>query len=121
MTACVTVAVPEHIPHARRRFAPARWRWSSVVRWLFAVGEDGVLRSSRLQTETRKERTANGEPDPAQRVDLLFQEHAHAVLAYLVHRLPTLPDAEDVLDDVFLAALHASASGQILDDAAGCW
>ena len=55
-----------------------------------------------------------GEPDPAQVVDLLFQEHARAVLAYLVHRLPTLPDAEDVLDEVFLAALHASASGQIL-------
>jgi RNA polymerase sigma-70 factor (ECF subfamily) len=36
------------------------------------------------------------------------------VLAYLVHRLPTLPDAEDALDDVFLAALHACASGQTL-------
>jgi RNA polymerase sigma-70 factor, ECF subfamily len=108
------VAAPEHIPHANRRFAPIRWRWSSVVRWLFAVGEDGVLRSSRLQMETRKEHTAAGEPDPAERVDLLFQEHAHAVLAYLVYRLPTLPDAEDVLDDVFLAALHASASGQFL-------
>ena len=108
------VAAPEHIPHARRRFAPIRWRWPSVVRWLLAVGEDGVLRSSRVQMETGKERTAAGAPDPAQRVDLLFQEHAHSVLAYLAYRLPTLLDAEDVLDDVFLAALHASASGQIL-------
>jgi RNA polymerase sigma-70 factor, ECF subfamily len=36
------------------------------------------------------------------------------VLAYLVHRLPTLLDAEDALDDVFLAALNACASGQTL-------
>src|SRR4029077_21073782 len=53
-------------------------------------------------------------PEPAQVVDQLYQEHAHAVLAYLVRRLPTLPDAEDALDDVFLAALHACSSGQIL-------
>ena len=108
------IAAPEHISYAHRRFVPARWRWPSVLRWLFAVGEDGILRSSHLHTETRKEHAAAGEPDPAQRVDLLFQEHARTVLGYLVHRLPTLPDAEDALDDVFLAALHASASGQIL-------
>jgi RNA polymerase sigma-70 factor (ECF subfamily) len=47
-------------------------------------------------------------------VDRLFQEHARPVLAYLVHRLPTLLDAEDALDEVFLAALHACASGQTL-------
>jgi RNA polymerase sigma-70 factor (ECF subfamily) len=107
------IAIPAHIPHARRGFVPARWGWS-LVRWLMAVGEDGVLQSSRVQMKTRQEHTAAGEPDPAQVVDILFQEHARAVLAYLIHRLPTLADAEDVLDDVFLAALHASASGQLL-------
>jgi RNA polymerase sigma-70 factor (ECF subfamily) len=55
-----------------------------------------------------------GTPSPAHVVDLLFQQHARAVLAYLVQRLPTLLDAEDALDDVFLAALSASASGQTL-------
>ncbi len=112
------VAVPAHIPYGHRRFAPARWQWPSVIRWLFAVGEDGILRSSRLQTgqmETHEEHATVGEPNPAARVDLLFQEHARTVLAYLVYRLPTLPDAEDALNEVFLAALHASASGQILN------
>jgi RNA polymerase sigma-70 factor (ECF subfamily) len=47
-------------------------------------------------------------------VDLLFQEHARPVLAYLFHRLPSLQDAEDALDDVFVAALHACANGQTL-------
>lgn len=110
------VTAPAHTPYTRRRLAPARWRWLHVMRCLQAAGDDGVLRSRRLQTdqiETRKARTATGEPDPAQ-VDALFQAHAGAVLAYLVHRLPTLPDAEDALDDVFLAALHACDRGQLL-------
>jgi RNA polymerase sigma-70 factor (ECF subfamily) len=107
------IATPAHIIQARRGFVPARWR-RSLVRWLLAVGEDGVLWSSRIQMKAQQERIAAGEPDPAQVVDMLFQEHARVVLAYLIHRLPTLPDAEDALDDVFLAALHASASGQLL-------
>jgi RNA polymerase sigma-70 factor (ECF subfamily) len=107
------IAVPAHIPPGRSRFAPA-WRWPSVLRWWFAVGEDGVLRSSRLQTKTQSEQTMAGDPDPAQRVDQLFQEHADIVLAYLIQRLPSLPDAEDALNEVFLAALRASSSGQIL-------
>jgi RNA polymerase sigma-70 factor (ECF subfamily) len=56
--------------------------------------------------------------DPAQVVDALFQAHAHAVLSYLVHRLPTLADAEDALDDVFLAALQACSSVRTLT---GSW
>jgi RNA polymerase sigma factor (sigma-70 family) len=107
-------AAPAHIPHWRHRFAPARWRWPSVIRWLVAVGEDGMLRGIRLQMETQKEHIVAGEPDPAQVVDTLFQEHARTVLAFLIHRLPTLPDAEDALDDVFLAALHACSTGQTL-------
>jgi RNA polymerase sigma-70 factor (ECF subfamily) len=58
--------------------------------------------------------TAAGDPGPAQVVDLLYQEHARTVLVYLFHRLPTLQDAEDALDDVFLAALNACTSGQTL-------
>jgi len=111
------IAAPTHTPHACRRFVPARWRWLHVLWWLLSTTGDEIPPSSRLQIsqmDTRKAQTAAGEPDPAQMVDLLFQEHARTVLAYLVHRLPTLPDAEDVLDDVFLAALHASSSGQIL-------
>ena len=108
------IAAPAHILRVRRRLAPSRWRWLNAVRWWLAVGEDGGLRSSRLRMETWGSAAAPGEPGPAQAVDLLFQEHARAVLAYLVHRLPTLLDAEDVLDDVFLAALKACASGQTL-------
>jgi RNA polymerase sigma factor (sigma-70 family) len=108
------IAAPAHIPRAQRHLAPSRWRWLSWVRWLLAAGDDGVARSSRLRLEAWRSDAAAGEPGPAHSVDMLFQEHARAVLAYLVHRLPTLLDAEDALDDVFLAALHACASGQTL-------
>src|SRR5258706_15010764 len=50
--------------------------------------------------------------DPRAAIDRLYQEHARGVLAYLCARLPTLTDAEDILADVFLAALHVSAAGQ---------
>src|SRR5258708_2890960 len=108
------VAPTQHIPRVRRRLAPSRWWWLNTVRWLFAAGEDRALGSTRLRMETWGSDAAAGEPGPAQVVDVLFQQHARAVLAYLVHRLPTLLDAEDVLDDVFLAALKACASGQTL-------
>lgn len=108
------IAALAHIPRARRRLAPPRWRWLSWMRWWVAVRRDGAAHSSRLQIETRGPVATAGEPGPAQVVDLLFQQHARTVLAYLVHRLPTLPDAEDALDDVFLAALNACASGQTL-------
>lgn len=109
------IAAPtQHIPRVRRRLAPSRWWWLNAVRWWLAVRDDGGLRSSRTQTDTWGAAAVPGEPSPAQVVDLLFQQHARAVLAYLVHRLPTLLDAEDALDDVFLAALNACASGQTL-------
>jgi RNA polymerase sigma-70 factor, ECF subfamily len=108
------IAAPAHIPRVRRRLAPSRRWWLNAMRWWLAVREDGGLRSSRMQTDRWGSAAASGEPGPAQVVDVLFQEHARALLAYLVHRLPTLLDAEDVLDDVFLAALNACASGQTL-------
>lgn len=40
-------------------------------------------------------------------VERLYQEHAPTVLAYLHARLPSLVDAEDMLADVFMAALRA--------------
>lgn len=108
------IAALAHTPRVRRRLAPSRWWWLNAVRWLLAVHEDGVLRSNRAQMDTSGSAAAPGELGPAQVVDQLFQEHARAVLAYLVHRLPTLLDAEDALDDVFLAALNACVSGQTL-------
>jgi RNA polymerase sigma-70 factor (ECF subfamily) len=55
---------------------------------------------------------ASREPlDPRVAVDLLYQHHARAVLAYLASRLPTLADAEDALADVFLKALRLCAEG----------
>lgn len=109
------IAAPAHIPRARRRLAPSHRRWLNWMRWWLAVGGDGAVRSSHLRMETWGSGAAAGEPGPAQVVDVLFQQHARTVLAYLVHRLPTLPDAEDALDDVFLAALNACASGQTLN------
>ncbi|HEX8036729.1 MAG TPA: sigma-70 family RNA polymerase sigma factor [Ktedonobacterales bacterium] len=56
--------------------------------------------------------TVNGERrDTAAQVDALYQRHAHMVLGYLYRRLPTLTDAEDVLADVFLAAMRQCAHG----------
>lgn len=58
-------------------------------------------------------------PDPLAEahaaVDALYREYARTVLAYLYHRLPTLPDAEDALADVFVAALRSSAQGETPD------
>src|SRR5579863_8039748 len=103
------IAAPAH-----RRLASPHWRWLNWMRWWLAVRGDRPTQLRRLQMQTRGPVATSGEPGPAQVVDLLFQQHAHTVLAYLVHRLPTLPDAEDALDDVFLAALNACASGQTL-------
>ena len=56
--------------------------------------------------------TVNGERrDAAAHVDALYQHHARMVLGYLYRRLPNLADAEDVLADVFLAALRQCADG----------
>lgn len=93
--AMLEIAAPVHIPRARRRLAPPRWRWLNWVRWWLAIGENSAPDSRRLRMETWGAAAASGTPGPAQVVDLLFQQHARAVLAYLVHRLPTLLDAED--------------------------
>lgn len=105
------IAAPAQILRERSRRAPSRWRW---LGWVLSVGKDEGGRSSRLRMDAWGSATTAGEPGPGQVVDMLFQDHARAVLAYLVHRLPTLLDAEDALDDVFLAALNACASGQTL-------
>ncbi|MGZ3677549.1 MAG: RNA polymerase sigma factor [Ktedonobacterales bacterium] len=62
----------------------------------------GMTHSTTLDGERR---------DTAAQVDALYQQHAHMVLGYLYRRLPTLTDAEDVLADVFLAALRQCAHG----------
>lgn len=112
------IAAPAHVPRAHRRLAlPRTWGkggWRSWVRWLLAVGGEGERRWSSLQPAASDPAAAAGDPGPAQVVDVLYQEHARTVLAYLFHRLPTLQDAEDALDDVFVAALNACASGQTL-------
>jgi RNA polymerase sigma-70 factor, ECF subfamily len=64
-----------------------------------------VGRSSDDNTRKRAQR------DAAAQVDALYQQHARRVLGYLYRRLPTLTDAEDVLADVFLAAVRHCAHG----------
>lgn len=110
----LVIAAPAHIPHARRRLAPSRRWWRTAAHWLLSIREDGEAGSSRARMDPWGAAAGPGSPGPAQVVDLLYQEHARAVLAYLVHRLPTPLDAEDALDDVFLAALNACADGQVL-------
>ncbi len=105
-------------PRTRRPPAPPdRWWWN-LARWLLSIGEDEARGPSRFQPDTAVSAPAGGrgpaQPGSAEAVDLLYQEHARAVLAYLFYRLPTLQDAEDALDDVFVAALNACASGQTL-------
>lgn len=51
-----------------------------------------------------------GDLDASAIVERLYQAHAATVLAYLHARLPTVADAEDMLADVFIAALRACDS-----------
>jgi RNA polymerase sigma-70 factor (ECF subfamily) len=53
-----------------------------------------------------------GASNPHAVVDALYQRHARAVLAYLTHRLRDPRDAEDILAEVFIAALGACAGGE---------
>ncbi len=108
------IAAPAHIPRAHPRPALPRRRWWHWVRLLLAFGEQGARQSRSLPLETGDVAAEASGPGPARVVDRLYQEHARTVLAYLYHRLPTLQDAEDALDDVFVAALNACASGQTL-------
>jgi RNA polymerase sigma-70 factor, ECF subfamily len=112
--AMLATAAPAPVSGARRRLTPPRWRWLGWVCWWLAIGEDSAPGSRRLQMETKDSAAAPGTPSPAHVVDMLFQQHARSVLAYLVYRLPSLPDAEDALNDVFLAALNACVSGRAL-------
>jgi RNA polymerase sigma-70 factor (ECF subfamily) len=50
--------------------------------------------------------------DPGSHIDDLYERYARALLSYLRHRLPSLADAEDVLAEVFLAAVRASTLGE---------
>jgi len=50
--------------------------------------------------------------DPVAHVDDLYERYARALLGYLRHRLPALADAEDILAEVFLAAVHAATLGE---------
>lgn len=65
-------------------------------------GVGGVRHSTASESERR---------DASAQVDALYQQHARMVLGYLYRRLPNLADAEDVLADVFLAALRQCATG----------
>ncbi len=83
--------------------------WIAVRAWLFAL-------AAQQEPPPAVPAAAGGitasAADPRAAIDRLYQEHAHGVLAYLCARLPTLADAEDILADVFLAALRVSAEGQ---------
>jgi RNA polymerase sigma-70 factor (ECF subfamily) len=60
---------------------------------------------------------AVGDPaasDPVAYVDDLYERHARALLGYLRHRLPSLADAEDILAEVFLAAVRAATLGELV-------
>jgi RNA polymerase sigma-70 factor (ECF subfamily) len=50
---------------------------------------------------------------PGALVNDLYARYARALLGYLYHRLPSLTDAEDVLAEVFLAALRAATRGEM--------
>lgn len=52
-------------------------------------------------------RSLGDRPNTNALVEQLYQEHAATVLAYLHARLPSLTDAEDMLAEVFMAALRA--------------
>lgn len=104
---------------ALRRRAGARWTgWRTFdrlpraaqasSRWLVALSARFDGQSQRgVPDSTTTSLTQGGRSDMSALVEQLYQEHAATVLAYLHARLPSLTDAEDMLADVFLAALRA--------------
>lgn len=110
-------AVSVRAPETRRNLPPPIWCWVAAG-WRLALLSRGGLPASGRQQEAAapvaasKGRHVQSEEDARALADRLYQEHAHAVLAYLCARLPTLPDAEDTLADVFLAALGQCATGE---------
>lgn len=80
------------------------------ARWLVALSARFEGRAEHADTRTpdmAPSLNQSGRPDLSALVEQLYQEHAAMVLAYLNARLPSLADAEDMLADVFMAALRA--------------
>jgi RNA polymerase sigma-70 factor, ECF subfamily len=109
-------AVSVRAPETRRGLPPSLCRWAAAL-WHWALLSRGEPPAARQPPETATSVTASngchraqGEEDARALADRLYQEHARAVLAYLCARLPALHDAEDVLADVFLAALAQCAT-----------
>lgn len=109
-------AVSVRAPETRRSLPPPLWRWAAALWRLALLSRDDLPAASQLPAATEavaaSHRRAQGKEDAQALVDRLYQEHARAVLAYLCARLPALPDAEDALADVFLAALAQCATGE---------
>lgn len=119
----VFVVAPSGAPPHRRRLS---WLALMVVpAWNFArtlaMRDEASIPSSMPAAllpgdigGTVHSAASNGESrDAATQVDALYQQHARMVLGYLYRRLPTLADAEDMLADIFLAALQQCATGDV--------
>lgn len=54
-------------------------------------------------------------------IALLYQRHASGIFAYLRHHLSSLEDAEDILVDVFLAALEEEKMVHLTEQEQAAW
>ncbi len=105
-------AVGRHAPRAVRRSGVRLTH--AVVVWLLSMASKEREPRTADATDGPATTTDSGgtRSNPRAVADAIYQQHARAVLAYLSHRLPNLPDAEDMLADVFVAALRACAAGE---------
>lgn len=100
-------------PRAGARWAgwriPGRFPRSAQApsRWLVALSARFDEQTQRGVPDSAAAIQRTERPDMSVLVEQLYQEHAATVLAYLHARLPSLTDAEDMLAEVFLAALRA--------------
>lgn len=84
------------------RVAQAPSRWLAALSARFEGQGEHATPSSDATPLAR-----NRQPTMSAVVEQLYQEHAATVLAYLHARLASLADAEDMLADVFMAALRS--------------
>jgi len=115
LDAAVSVRAPETPCKPLRQWRRIALLWRNTL-----LSRDDPATTSQARTAEAAPRSAASrlpvEPgtgatgDARARADRLYQEHARAVLAYLCARVPALADAEDLLADVFVAALAQCAT-----------
>lgn len=99
------------------RVRGSSWIWRlprPISRWLLASSTHVDGETPSTARRSARSLTTRGGPDRSAAVAQLYQRYAPTVLAYLHARLPAMADAEDLLAEVFIAALRAVDGGESL-------